>query len=76
MARCEREVRSLAFPAEVPLEPGEAEGLGGLVDREDVGEGGPREDAEGVLDIGRSAHAVQHASHAWSAGEHPECLAR
>ncbi len=57
------------------LKTGQPKGLDGVVDGDDVGEGGPGKDAEGVVNVGRPPHTVQHAADTRSAGQYPEGLA-
>ena len=58
------------------LPTGQSEGLDGLVDRDDVGERWPGKDAEGIVNVGRYPHTVQHAADTRGAGQHPQGLAR
>ncbi len=58
------------------LPTGQSEGLDGLVDRDDLVERWPSKDAEGIVNVGRSPHTVQHAANAGRAGQYPEGLAR
>ena len=53
----------------------QSEILGGLVYRDDIGEGRPGQNAEGVVNIGRPADAVEDAGDTWGTGQDPKSFA-